>query len=97
LLSKNIEIKICKTVTLPVSLYGCGTWSVVFREEHSLKVFEIGVLKKIFGCKREEVTGKWRRLHNGEVYALYSSPNITPVIKSRGMRWAGHVARMGDR
>jgi hypothetical protein len=55
------------------------------------------VLRRAFGPKRDEVTGKWRRLHNKELYALYSSPNIIRVIKSRRLRWAGHVARMGER
>jgi hypothetical protein len=72
-------------------LYG---WSVTFREEHTLKVFENRVLRKIFGPKREE-DGSWRKLHNDELHILYSSPNIVRVIKSRRMRWAGHVARMG--
>jgi hypothetical protein len=67
------------------------------REECRLRVFENRVLRRIFGPKRDEVTGKWRRLHNKELYALYSSPNIIRVIKSRGLRWAGHVARMGER
>jgi hypothetical protein len=58
-------------------------------------VFEMWVSRRIFGCKRDEVTGEWRRLHNEELYVLYSSPNIVRVIKSRRMRWAGHVARMG--
>jgi hypothetical protein len=66
-------------------------------EERRPKVFENRVLKRIFGPKRDEVTGEWRRLHNKELYALYSSPNIMPVIKSRKLRWAGHVARMGER
>jgi hypothetical protein len=65
------------------------------REECRLRVFENKVLRRIFGPKRDEVTGEWRRLHNKEVYALYSSPNIIRVIKSRRLRWAGHVARMG--
>jgi hypothetical protein len=65
------------------------------REEHRLKVFENRVLRKIFGSEREE-DGSWRKLHNNELHSLYSSPNIVRVIKSRRMRWAGHVARMGD-
>jgi hypothetical protein len=65
-------------------------------EEHKLRVFENRVLRKIFGRKREE-DGTWRKLHNGELHDLYSSPNIVRVIKSRRMRWAGHVARMGKR
>jgi hypothetical protein len=65
------------------------------REECRLRVFENKVLRKIFGPKRDEVTGEWRRLHNKELYVLYSSSNIIWVIKSRRLRWAGHVARMG--
>jgi hypothetical protein len=79
---------------LPVILYGCETWSLTFREEHRLRVFENRVLRRIFGAKRDEVTGEWRKLHNEELHNLYSSPNIVREIKSR-MRWAGTVARMG--
>ena len=82
---------------MPVVLYGCETWSLTLREECRLRVFENRVLRRIFGPKRDEVTGEWRRLHNKELYALYSSPNIIRVIKSRRLRWAGHVARMGER
>jgi transcription termination factor 2 len=67
------------------------------RQECRLRVFENRVLRRIFGPKRDEVTGEWRRLHNKELYALYSSPNIIRVIKSRRLRWAGHVARKGER
>jgi hypothetical protein len=67
------------------------------REECRLRVFENKVLRRIFGPKRDEVTGKWRRLHNKELYALYSSPSIIRVMKSRRLRWTGHVARMGER
>jgi hypothetical protein len=66
------------------------------REEHRLRVFENRVLRRIFGPKRDEVTGEWRNLHNGELHNLYSSPDIIRQIKSRRMRWAGHVARMGE-
>jgi hypothetical protein len=84
LISKNLNIKINKTVILPVVLYGCGTWSLTLREEHRLRVFENRVLR-IFGPKREE-GGSWRKLHNDELHILYSSPNT--VIRSRRMRWA---------
>jgi hypothetical protein len=66
-------------------------------EKHRVKVFANGVLSKMFGPKRDEVRGKWRRLHIKELHDLYSSLNIIRVIKSRKMRWAGHVARMGER
>jgi len=70
---------------------------LTLREERKLRVFENRVLRKIFGPRRDEVTGEWRRLHNEELNNLYSSPNIVRVIKSGRMRWAGHVARMGER
>jgi hypothetical protein len=82
---------------LPVVLYGCESWSLTLREECRLRVFENKVLRRIFVPKREEVIGEWRRLHNKELYDLYSSPNIIRVMKSRRLRWAGHVARMGER
>jgi hypothetical protein len=75
--------------------YGCETWSLL-REEHKLTVFENRVLRRIFGPKRDEVTGGWRKLHNEELHGLYSSPSIVRVIKARRMRWAGHVALMGE-
>ena len=82
---------------MPVVLYGCETWSLTLREEHRLRVFDNRVLRSIFGPKRDGVTGDWRELHNEELNSLYSSPNIVRVIKWRRMRWAGHVARMGER
>jgi len=82
---------------LPVVLYGCETWSLTLREECRLRVFENRLLRRIFGSKRDEVTGDWRKLHKEELNDLYCSPNIVRVIKSRRMRWAGHVARMGER
>jgi hypothetical protein len=83
------------TIILPVVLYGCESWSLTLREECRLRVFDNKVLRRIFGPKRDEVRGEWRRLHNKVLYALYSSPNIIRVMKSRRLRWAGHVARMG--
>jgi hypothetical protein len=79
-----------------VVLYGCGIWFLTLREEHRLRVFENRVLKRIFGLKRDEVMEGWRKLHNEELCDLYSSPSIIRIIKSRRMRWAGHVARMGE-
>jgi hypothetical protein len=92
LLSKNLKIRIYKTIILPVVLYVCETWSLTLREEHRLRVSENRVLRKIFGPKRDEVMGEWRNLHNDELHDLYSSPSIIRIIKSRRMRWAGHVA-----
>jgi len=77
-------------------LYGCETWSLTLREERKLRVFEKTVFRRIFGPRRDEVTGEWRRLHNEELNDFYSAPNIVRVIKSRRMRWVGHVTRMGD-
>jgi hypothetical protein len=70
---------------------------LTLREEHRLRVFENRVLRRIFGPKRDEVTGEWRKLHNQELHNLYSSPNIIRMIKSRMMRWAEHVACMGEK
>jgi hypothetical protein len=85
-----------RTIILPVVLYGCETWSLTLREERRLRMFENRVLRRVFGPKRVEVTGEWRKLHNGELNDLYSLPNIVWMVKSRRMRWAGHVARMGE-
>jgi hypothetical protein len=87
LLSRNLKIKIYRTIILPVVLYGGEAWSLTLREERRLRVF---------GPKGEEVTVEWRKLHNEELYNMYSSPSIVRVVKSRRIRWAGHVARMGE-
>jgi hypothetical protein len=86
LLSKNLKIKIYRTIILLVVLYGCETWSLTLREERRLKAFRNRVLRRIFGTKRDDVTGEWRKLHYEELHNLYSSPNIVRVIKSRRMR-----------
>jgi hypothetical protein len=97
LLSKNIKVRIYKTIILPMVLYGCETWSLTVREEHKLRVFENRVLRKIFGQKRDGVTGGWRKLHNEDLHSLYSSPSIIRIITLRRMRWAGHEAQMGEK
>jgi hypothetical protein len=92
---KNLRIKIYRIIILPVVLYGCETWSLTLREERRLRVFENRVLRRVFGPKSDEVTGEWRKLHNEELNDPYSLPNIVRVVKSRRMRWTGHVAHMG--
>jgi hypothetical protein len=81
LLSKKLKIKIYRTITLPVVLYGCETWSLTLREERKLRVFENMVLRRKFGPRRDLVMGEWRRLHNEELNDLYSLPDIVQVIK----------------
>jgi hypothetical protein len=89
--------KLYRTAALPVVLYGCDTWSLTLRAEYRLRVFQNRMLREIFGSKRDEVRGEWRKLHNEELSDLCPTPNIVRVIKSRRMRWAGQVACMGDR
>jgi hypothetical protein len=96
LLSRNVKVKIYKTIILPVVLYGCETSSLTLREDHRMRVFENRVLRRIFGPKRDEVTGECRKLHNEELHIIYSSPNIIRQIKSRRLRWAEHVVRIGE-
>jgi hypothetical protein len=97
LLFKNLKIKIYRNTILPVVLYGCETWSLTLRQERRLRSFENRVLRRIIGRRRNEVTGECRKLRNEKLNDLYSSPNIARGIKSRRIRWAGHVARMGKR
>jgi hypothetical protein len=88
------EIKIYKTIIFLVVLYGCETWSLKLRKRHRLNIFENRVLRRIFGTKRDEITGGWRKLHNEELHNMYYSPSIIRTM-SRKMRSAGHVASMG--
>jgi hypothetical protein len=97
LLSKNVKVRIYKTIILPVVLYGCETWSLTVREEHKLRMFENRELRRIFGPKGDGMTEGCRKLHNEELHNLYSSPSIIRIIKSRRMRWVGHVARIGEK
>jgi len=95
MLFKNLKNKIYRNIILPAVLYGCETWSLTLREECRLSVFEDRVLRGI--SLRDVVTGEWRKLHNEELNDLYCLPNIVRLMKSRIMRWAGHVAYMGER
>jgi hypothetical protein len=85
-------IQIHNSIILPVGLYGCGTWSLTLREEHRLRAFQNRMLRRIFGQKKDEVTGGWRKLHNEELHNFHSSPSVIRIIKSRRMRWARNVA-----
>jgi hypothetical protein len=89
-LSRNVKVKIYKTIFLPV-LYGCGTWSLTLREEHRLRVLENRVLRRIFGLKRDEVTGELRELYSEELHKLFSSPDIIRQIRLRKMRWVEYM------
>ena len=97
LLSKNIKIKIYRTIILSAVLCWCESWSLKLREERRLRVSENRVLRIIFELKRDEVPGEWREIHNEEPNDLYQSPSIVRMMKSRRMKWTGHVARMGER
>jgi hypothetical protein len=97
LLSKNLKIIIYNNIIFPVVLFGSETWSVTLREEHRLRVFENRVLRRIFGPKRNEVMGGWRKLHYEKLRDLYSPPSIVRMIKPRRVRLAEHVARMERR
>jgi hypothetical protein len=92
-----VKVRIYKTIILPVVLYGCETWSLTVREEHKLRVFENSSLRRIFGPKRDGMTGGWRKLYNEELHNLYSSQSIIRIIKSRRIKWAAHVARKGEK
>jgi hypothetical protein len=95
-LSPNLQANIYFSI-FPLVLYGCETWSLTLREEHRLRVFKNRVLRRIFGPKRGEVTGGWRKLRKEELHNLYSSPSIIRMVKSRRMRWSGHVAQMDEK
>ena len=94
LVSKKLKVNTYKTITLPVVLYGCKTRSLTLREEQRSMVFENKVLRKIFVVKRDEITGEWRKLHNAELHALYSSPNIIRQLKWGRLKWALHTSHM---
>jgi hypothetical protein len=96
-LSKHLKVIIYKTIILPLVLYGCETWSLTLREEHKLRVFENRMLRRIFGPKRNGVTGGWRKLHNEELHNLYSCSSIIRIIKLRRSRGSEHMARIGEK
>jgi len=94
LISRKLKLKIYITVILPVILYG---YKIGVADEHKLRVFENKVLRKIYVPKRDEMTGEWRRLHKEKLHGLYDSPDVVRIMKSRRLRWADHVARMGEK
>jgi hypothetical protein len=91
-----VKVRIYKTIILPVVLYGCETWSLTVREEHKLRVFENRMLRRLFGPKKDGMTGGWRKLHNEELHNLYSLSSIIRIIKPR-TKWVGYVAQMGEK
>jgi hypothetical protein len=93
---KEYNLRSLLAIIFPVVLYGCETWSLTLREERMLRVYENRVLRRVFGPKRNEVTGEWIKLHNEELNDQNSLPNIVRVVKSIRMRWAEHVAHMGE-
>jgi hypothetical protein len=97
LLSRTVKVKTHKIVIVLVVLYWCETWSHTLKEKHRLRVSENRVLRRIFGPKMDEVTAEWRKFHSEELHNFYSSLTIIRQIKSRRMRWAGHVACMGEK
>ena len=97
LLSQNIKVKIYRTIIVPIVLNVCETRSLTVKEDRRLRVSENRVLRRIFGPKKDEVTGEWTKLYNEELNDLYSSLNIVRAIKSRRMRRAGQAANMGER
>jgi hypothetical protein len=97
LLPKSVKIRIYTNIILPVVLYGCETWSLTLKVEHRQRVFANRALARVFGRKRDNMTGGWRKLHNEGLHDLYSSPSIIRIIKSRRrMRWAEYEARVGE-
>jgi hypothetical protein len=97
LLPKNVKIRIHKTTILTVVLYGCETWSLTVREGHRLRVFDNRVLRRIFGPKRDGVTGGWREVLNEELHDLYSLPSVIRIIKLRSKRWVRHASQTGEK
>jgi hypothetical protein len=96
-LAKDLKIRICMTIISLIVLYGCETWPLTLRGDHRINLFRNRVLRRIFEPKRNEVTGRWRKLHNEKLRDLYSSTSIIRNMKSRRMMWAGQVARMGQK
>jgi len=97
LLSKNVNIITYRSLLVTSVVLGCDIWCATVGEEHTVGVFENGVLRGIFGPKRKDVSEKWRRLHNEKLHCLYSSLDIIFATKRRGIIWVGHVARIGER